>query len=820
VFNAAAFRNPAPGKWGNPGRNIGTLPGGIHVEFSVFKNPRSAERKQIQFRTEAFNLVRFHHHIQVVRCAGPWPAHRGRQTDSVRIEADLLKWGSKPEHKKGKALFLRFCRVKVSTCCYSERMASMGALRRIGPLAFSLFPVLAAAAGPELPDLAPSVRAVSPMGARPGETVEVAISGRRLDGVTEVTFVCPDIRAELISSDFTSVKLKITVGPSVPTGLHDYRLKTPNGAFVGIFHIGSLPGGREVEPNDDIRHAQKIDLPAMIDGEIGGEDLDLYRFHAEQGQTLVFDVLGRRAGSTLDSTLTILDERGNELDFNDDYYFYKDPQLTFQVKRTGDYFVCVGGQGEGRRRGALAGSPYRLLAGGFPLVRRVLPAGARRGGVTELQASGVNLQGIDRIVLGDGLAEGKVLSAGAASVTFRLDLPASIPAGRYALHAFAGKSESPLPVPILVSDLEEKLSTPARNRAEPQPLSVPAAYSGVLDRRRDEHFFALDARAGERLVFDVDGMKLDYMIDPLVAIYTSRGDLLAYDDDRLQQNGKQVPNLDPYLVYKFEKAGRYTVMIRDNALRGDANYVYHLAIYPAEPDFELRAMASTVTLYRGQTMTLPVRVRRNGGWDTPVEVWLDNPPPGVSNEKRIAEPKPTIVTDDCSLERRLDGTDVSVPITVAANAPLGAYTLHLRARGVFNGRVVERGAQITYKWDTVGKVNGPIQDQQLVATVTELPLVLLEPPDALTLKAGKPVRFRVLVTRFDGAKTPLTLEPEAPIQGVTFENNVLAPGASQIELRITASGRVQPGAFRLKAGLALSPRIALRGGKDSGDDDQ
>jgi hypothetical protein len=315
-------------------------------------------------------------------------------------------------------------------------------------------------------------------------------------------------------------------------------------------------------------------------------------------------------------------------------------------------------------------------------------------------------------------------------------------------------------------------------------------------------------------------MKLGFMIDPLVAVYTSGGDLLAYDDDRLQQNGKQVPNLDPYLVYKFEKAGRYTVMIRDSALRGDANYVYHLAIYPAEPDFELRAMTSTVTLYRGQTMTLPVRVRRNGGWDAPVEVWLDNAPPGVSNEKRVAEPKPTIVTDDCSLERRLDGTDVSVPITVAANAPLGAYTLHLRARGVFNGRAVEHGAEITYKWDTVGKVNGPTQDQQLLATVTELPPVLLEAPDAVTLKTGKPVRFRVLVTRFDGAKTPLTLEPEAPIEGVTFENNVLAPGASQIELRITASGRVQPGAFRLKAGPALSPRIALRSGKDSGDDDK
>jgi hypothetical protein len=385
----------------------------------------------------------------------------------------------------------------------SVRSARTGIL----PLAFFLFLDAGNAAGPELPDLAPSVRALSPIGARPGETVQVEISGRHLDGVTEITFARPDIHAELISSDFGSVKVKVSVGTSVPIGLHDYRLRTSNGAFVGVFHIGPLPRSREVEPNDDIRRAQKIELPAMIDGEISGEDLDVFRFHAEEGQTLVFDVLARRAGSMLDATLAIIDERGNELDFNDDYYIHKDPQLTFEVKRAGDYFICVGGQGEGRR-GAGAGNHYRLLAGAFPLIRRVLPAGARRGGVTELKVAGVNLQGVDRVVLGDGLSEAKVVSATRDLLIFRMDLPSSVPAGRYWLHAFAGKSEAPLTVPLIVSDLEEKLSMPARSRAEPQPVRAPAAYNGVLDHRRDAHFFSVEAQAGERLVFDVDAMKL------------------------------------------------------------------------------------------------------------------------------------------------------------------------------------------------------------------------------------------------------------------------------------------------------------------------
>jgi hypothetical protein len=557
----------------------------------------------------------------------------------------------------------------------------------------------------------------------------------------------------------------------------------------------------------------------MMDGDIGGPDFDVYRFHAEEGQTLVFDLLARRAGSTLDANLGVLDDRGNELDFNEDYYIHKDPQLTFPVKHTGDYFVRVGGQGEGRRGGGGAAS-YRLLAGAFPLIRRVLPAGAQRGATTELRAAGVNLQGVDRVVLGDGLCEGKVVSANSELLTVRFDVPAQVKPGRYWLHAFAGKMEAPIPVPVIVSDLEEKLSTPARSRAQPQTVRASAAYNGVLEHRRESHFFRLDVREGEQLVFDVDAMKLGYLVDPILAVYSLDGDLIASDDDRLQQNGKQVPNLDPYLVYRFEKAGRFIVMIRDLAERGDPNYVYRLAMYPAEPDFDLKIMAPSITLYRGQTVELPVRVRRHGGWDTPVDVWVENPPPGVTNEKQTAEPKPTIVTDDCSLERRLDGTDVHVPIHVADDAAPGYYTLRLRARGALSGRTVEHTGEVQYKWESVGKVSGPIEDQQFIATISELPPVLLEPPETLTLTVGKPARFRVLVTRFDAGTDQLTVEPETAIEGVTFENNVLAPGANQIEMRVTASGRIKPVSFRLRAGQGISPAITLRVGQGSEEDDQ
>jgi hypothetical protein len=322
--------------------------------------------------------------------------------------------------------------------------------------------------------------------------------------------------------------------------------------------------------------------------------------------------------------------------------------------------------------------------------------------------------------------------------------------------------------------------------------------------------FAFDVLAGECLVFDVDSMKLGFLDDPLVVVYTPDGKLLAVDDDRLQQNGDEPPNLDPYLVYTFEKAGRYIAMIRDCAERGDPNYVYRLAIYPGQPDFDLRSLTPELTLYRDKTVPLPVRVRRFGGWSTPIEVWAENLPTGITSEKMTAEPKDTIVKDNCALDRRLDGTNILLPMHTAADASAGDHSVRLHARGVMDGKVVEHTAEILYWWEHVGKVTGAVEEQKLVATVTDLPPVVFESPESLPVTPGKVARLRVLVRRYDDGKSSLRIEPESPVDGVKFENNELPPGMGTIELKLTASHSFKPGWIKLRAGSSVSPPIELK----------
>jgi outer membrane receptor protein involved in Fe transport len=55
-INPAAFTDPAPGTYGNAGRNIAIGPSFHEVDFSVIKDTKLTERQAIQFRWEVFNV--------------------------------------------------------------------------------------------------------------------------------------------------------------------------------------------------------------------------------------------------------------------------------------------------------------------------------------------------------------------------------------------------------------------------------------------------------------------------------------------------------------------------------------------------------------------------------------------------------------------------------------------------------------------------------------------------------------------------------------------------------------------------------------------
>src|SRR6185436_500710 len=107
-----------------------------------------------------------------------------------------------------------------------------------------------------LPNLSPQVRGIFPLGARSGSSTEVRVSGRHLHDAQALVFARPGITAQILRSDFFELTARVTVEANVPNHLHHYRLLTPRGPYVSVFHDTSLPCRRENEPNNDLQHAQ------------------------------------------------------------------------------------------------------------------------------------------------------------------------------------------------------------------------------------------------------------------------------------------------------------------------------------------------------------------------------------------------------------------------------------------------------------------------------------------------------------------------------------------------------------------------------------
>ena len=119
----------------------------------------------------------------------------------------------------------------------------------------------------------------------------------------------------------------------------------------------------------------------------------------------------------------------------------------------------------------------------------------------------------------------------------------------------------------------------------------------------------------------------------------------------------------------------------------------------------------------------------------------------------------------------------TLPLHAAADAPAGFRVIRLHARGIMDGKTVEHTAEILYRWESVGKVSGPIEEQTTRRHRHGLArLCCSKTPETLSLTPGKVARLKVRVKRFDDGKTPLTIEPEPALEGVKFENNVLEAG--------------------------------------------
>lgn len=598
------------------------------------------------------------------------------------------------------------------------------------------------------PPLEPQVTGLFPRGMTRGGDVVVNVRGRNLQNLNAATVSGRGIAAEVIESSAYRAKIRLRADGAAEPGRHDLRFFAPQGSTLTWLDVSDRPETTEKEPNNDFDKAEPLAFPALVNGVVTAGDYDCYRFAAPAGQTLTFDLLATRNGSPLDGAMELLDSRGRTIEFSDDYYAFKDPHIVHRFAEAGDYYLRINGSGESGSENA----DYRLIAGAMPHADLALPGGGKRGKTVEFDLQGVNLEGVREVALGDGLANGRVLSAAFGRARVSLTIPANTPLGASALHI----DGATLPVPFVISAMPEMTVPPgmARKRQDPVPVELGTVVNGVIDAARAADHFVLRVDGPEDVVLSVESMNLGFLLDPLVTVYDEAGKRIAWQDEPTTNTGKEPANLDPHLAFRLPAAGRYTVAIRDSQFRGDATFLYRLTLKKAEPDFAVRIVGAHTTLYRGQPNVVNVRVRRMEGWNTPVEIWAEGLPAGVTAPRMIAEPKNTTYTGTCGEIHYLDGTNVAVPVTVGADAALALSKIVFKARGVMNGKTVEREARTRY-WKSRIKVTGDAEEIPLFATVADLPGVVFQTPERAGL--GKAT---VILTRLDDGVEALTITGE------------------------------------------------------------
>jgi hypothetical protein len=482
-----------------------------------------------------------------------------------------------------------------------------------------LWPALVATAAP------PKLNYLFPSGGQRGQTVAVLASGEFANWPVQTWSDRPGLA---IACEKDKGKLSIVIAADAGAGTYWLRLSDGEGATsLRPFIVGTLPEALENEPNDAPTGPQSVEAQAVVHGKLAKNgDVDGYRLHLNQGETLVADLVAHSLlGSPMDAVLQVCElidrpDATSQKPRTEAFVLAQnhdarglDPQLAFTAPRAGRYLVRVFAfPSEPNSSINFSGGDnyvYRLTltTGGF--VDHALPLSlGREGGQVQLAGwnippdlQTIGLQAVDPADMQNSL-----------TWLFHPEL-----AGAAGIARDRGAG-------VVASD--------AASPESPQDVSLPVVISGRLEAAGDRDAFTLSAAKGNKLQLKVESRSLGFPVDPLLMVLDEAGQTVAEQDDQ-GRDGR-----DPELAFTAPADGRYRVVISDLAGRGGLRMVYRLTMSPPTPDFSLALAADSFILESGKPLEIPVSALARDGFREKIEIRAFDLPPGVIAEPVTFEP--------------------------------------------------------------------------------------------------------------------------------------------------------------------------------------
>jgi hypothetical protein len=429
--------------------------------------------------------------------------------------------------------------------------------------------------------------------------------------------------------------VRITIAPNAALGNRELRLATFTGLSNPlVFQVGQLSEFREAEPNPDpdplvmmesksskpLRSALSntnapvtataITLPATLNGQILPGEVDRFRFKAHQRQQLVVVISARELIPYLadavpgwfQAKVALYNSQGKELTYDDHYRFHPDPVLFYPIPKEGEYLLEIKDSLYRGREDFV----YRIAVGELPFITSVFPLGGKAGTQAPIVIGGWNLP--------------------VASTT--LDLQGVEP-GVYP-YAVRNKVQVSNRVSFLVDRLPECLKkSPSDSVTNAQQVTPPIIINGHIDRPGDVDVFRFEGHTGDQIVAEVYARRLDSPLDSVLKLTDAAGKQLAFNDDHEDKgSGLNTHHADSYLTATLPVNGTYFLYLWDAQQKGGRAYSYRLRLSSPRPDFELRAVPSSLSSRPGGSVPINVFALRRDGFTNEIAVALKDAPEG------------------------------------------------------------------------------------------------------------------------------------------------------------------------------------------------
>ena len=232
---------------------------------------------------------------------------------------------------------------------------------------------------------------------------------------------------------------------------------------------------------------------------------------------------------------------------------------------------------------------------------------------------------------------------------------------------------------------------------------------------------------------------------------------LAYRND----DGGPGYGKDSRLFFDAPADGDYLVRVGDARGQGGDNYSYRLTVRPPRPDFSVKFNQVAPTIWKGGSIPIDVTATRLDGYEGPIQVKLENLPPGFESQPTIIEAGHATAT---------------LPLYAAATAtmPEKPVSIKLVASAMIEGKELGREA--------AGNLPKLADNGDIVAT-TDV--------HEVTIKPGQSTKLLVTIERRNGFAGRVPIEVRGLPRGVRVLNIglngiLITPGDTQREMVIYA----------------------------------